>query len=105
MAGTGDGGEDAAGEGSSTDDTAIRASTTPTSTVSSTATRISATVPLAGDGTSVSILSVEISQIVSSALIGSPTATRHAITVPSATDTPIWGIVTSTSAVPLVLEE
>ena len=49
-----------------------------------------------GEGTSVSILSVEISQIVSSAAIGSPTSTRQATTVPSATDTPIWGIVTST---------
>ena len=44
-----------------------------------------------------SILSVEISQIVSSAAIRSPTSTRHATTVPSATETPIWGIVTSTS--------
>ena len=44
--------------------TAIRASTVPTVTVSSTGTRISATTPEAGDGTSVSILSVEMSQIV-----------------------------------------
>ena len=75
---------------------AIRASTVPTSTVDSTGTRISATTPLAGDGTSVSILSVEISTIVASASIRSPTSTRHATIVPSATDTPIWGIVTST---------
>ena len=75
---------------------AIRASTVPTSTVSPTGTRISATTPVAGAGTSVSILSVEISQIVSSASIRSPTSTRQATTVPSATDTPIWGIVTST---------
>ncbi len=44
-----------------------------------------------------SILSVEISQIVCSASMASPTPTRQATTVPSATDTPIWGIVTSTS--------
>ncbi len=44
-----------------------------------------------------SILSVEISQIVSSAWIRSPISNRQATTVPSATDTPIWGIVTSTS--------
>ena len=52
---------------------AIRASTVPTSTVASTATMISATTPVTGAGTSVSILSVEISQIVSSASIRSPT--------------------------------
>src|SRR5580704_6929929 len=76
--------------------TAIRAITVPTSTVSPTGTMISATTPDAGDGTSVSILSVEISAIVASASIRSPTSTRHATIVPSATDTPIWGIVTST---------
>src|SRR5947208_3291095 len=75
--------------------TAIRASTSPTGTVASTGTRISVTTPLTGAGTSVSILSVEISQIVWSAWIESPTSTRQATTVPSATDTPIWGIVTS----------
>src|SRR5947209_18148474 len=57
---------------------------------------ISATTPDVGAGTSVSILSVEISQIVSSASMRSPTSTRHATTVPSATETPICGIVTST---------
>src|SRR5580704_19585190 len=76
--------------------TAIRAITVPTSTVSPTGTMISATTPDAGDGTSVSILSVEISTIVASASIRSPGSTRQATTVPSATDTPIWGIVTST---------
>ena len=76
-----------------------RASTVPTSTVSPTATRISVTVPAAGAGTSVSILSVEISQIVASAAIVSPTATFHSTIVPSATDTPIWGIVTSSRPV------
>jgi hypothetical protein len=38
--------------------------TVPTATVPPTATTISATVPLAGEGTSVSTLSVEISQMV-----------------------------------------
>src|ERR1700733_11694006 len=75
---------------------AIRASTVPTSTVSSTGTRISATTPDTGAGTSVSILSVEISAMVASASIRSPTSTRQATIVPSATDTPIWGMVTST---------
>ncbi len=45
---------------------AIRASTTPTSTVAPTSTAISCTTPAAGDGTSVSILSVEIETIGSS---------------------------------------
>src|SRR5207245_2328776 len=43
------------------------------------------------------------SQMVSSASIQSPGCLRHSTTVPSTTDTPIWGIVTST--VVLVLEE
>src|SRR6202043_1095474 len=70
--------------------------TPPTAPVVSTGTRISVTTPDAGEGTSVSILSVEISQIVASASIRSPGSTRQPMTVPSATDTPIWGIVTST---------
>ena len=47
----------------------MRASTVPTSTVSPSVTRISLTMPEAGDGTSVSTLSVEISSRVSSASI------------------------------------
>jgi|SRR6202035_1751008 len=85
--------------------TAILANGVPTSTVVSTGTRISASTPLAGDGTSVSILSVEMSQMVSSACTRSPTSNRQAMTVPSATDTPIWGIVTSTSVAVSVREE
>ena len=75
---------------------AIRASTVPTSTVVSTSTSTSVTRPAAGDGTSMSILSVETSQIVSSASTQSPGRFFHSTTVPSATDTPIWGMVTST---------
>jgi hypothetical protein len=76
---------------------AIRASTLPTSTVSPTSTISSCTRPVAGASTSVSILSVEIEAMISSASIQSPGCLRHSTTVPSATDTPIWGIVTSTS--------
>src|SRR5437588_9840413 len=75
----------------------MRASTVPTGTVCSVSTRISLTRPEAGAGTSLSILSVEMSQIVSSAFTQSPTRLCHATTVPSAIDTPIWGIVTATS--------
>src|SRR4051794_20967555 len=74
---------------------ASRASTVPTSTVVPTSTRISVRRPAAGDGQSVSILSVEISQIVSSYSTQSPTCFFHSTIVPSETETPIWGIVTS----------
>src|SRR6476646_8524967 len=82
----------------------MRASTSPTGTVTPTSTRISVTRPAAGDGISVSILSVEISTMVSSRSIQSPGRFFQSTIVPSATDTPIWGIVTSTSVV-LVGEE
>ena len=74
---------------------AITASFVPTSTVSPSWTRISAITPDAGDGTSVSTLSVEISSRLSSALICSPTCLSHFVIVPSETDTPIWGMTTS----------
>jgi len=77
----------------------IRASTVPTTTVSPSWTRISETTPDAGDGTSVSTLSVEISSSVSSASIVSPTFFDHFVTVPSETETPICGITTSTAVV------
>ena len=50
---------------------------------------------LAGLGTSVSTLSVEISSSGSSRPIASPTCLSHFVTVPSETETPIWGITTS----------
>ena len=74
----------------------MRASTAPTATTSPAAARISLTRPLAGAGTSASILSVDISSSVSSRSTRSPTALCHSTTVPSATDTPICGMVTST---------
>ncbi len=80
----------------------IRAITWPTVTVSPSAMRISLTVPVAGEGSSMSTLSVEISTIVSSSLIGSPTFTRHSRIVPSDTDSPAAGVTTSTvSACPV----
>src|SRR3954447_12570522 len=83
---------------------AIRASTVPTSTVVPTSTTISATRPAAGDGTSVSILSVEMSTIGSSYSTQSPGSLRQPTIVPSDTDTPICGMTTSTVPA-LVLEE
>src|SRR3954447_6559267 len=78
------------------DSVSIRASTSPTGTVTPTSMRISVTRPATGDGISVSILSVEISQIVSSRSIQSPGFFFQSAMVPSATETPICGIVTST---------
>ena len=68
-----------------------------TGTVSPSLARISRTTPVAGAGTSVSTLSVEISTIVSSASIRSPTCFAQRVMVPSDTLTPIWGITTSTT--------
>ena len=48
--------------------------------------------PLAGAGTSASILSVETSTTVSPSSTSSPSATCHSRIVPSVTDSPIWGI-------------
>ena len=74
---------------------AITASSVPTSTVSPSATRISATTPSPGLGTSVSTLSVEISSSGSSWAIASPGCFSHFVIVPSETETPICGITTS----------
>src|SRR5215208_6984294 len=73
----------------------MRARTWPTVTVSPASARISVIVPLAGEGTSASTLSVEISTIVSSTSTLSPAALAHSRIVPSDTDSPIWGIVMS----------
>src|SRR6185312_11501524 len=75
---------------------AIRHSTVPVGTVSSAWTRISASVPAAGEGTAASTLSVEISTSSSSTATGSPTCLSHSSTVPSATESPICGNSTST---------
>src|SRR3546814_7067423 len=71
----------------------ITASTAPTSTVSPSATLISVSVPLVGDGTSESTLSVDTSKSGSSSAKVAPTALNHFVTVPSVTVSPGWGIV------------
>src|SRR5205807_4202136 len=76
---------------------AITAMRVFTGTVSPSLARISRTIPVAGEGTSVSTLSVEISTIVSSASMRSPTCFVQRVIVPSDTLTPIWGITTSTT--------
>jgi hypothetical protein len=51
--------------------------------------------PAAGAGISASTLSVEISKIGSSRFTGSPTFLIQRESVPSAMDSPIWGMITS----------
>src|SRR6185295_41459 len=73
----------------------ISATTWLTGTVSPSWLRISVSTPLAGLGISASTLSVEISNSGWSRSTLSPTLTSHLVIVPSAIDSPIWGITTS----------
>src|SRR6266516_2501422 len=70
-----------------------------TGTVWPSCTLISARTPAAGAGISASTLSVEISNNGSSRFTGSPTFLSHLLKVPSAIDSPICGINTSTRAI------
>src|SRR6266581_927953 len=70
-----------------------------TGTVCPSCTLISASTPADGAGISASTLSVEISNRGSSRLTGSPTFLSHLLKVPSAIDSPICGIKTSTRAI------
>ena len=73
---------------------AITATTLSTGTVSPSFTRISASRPATGEGISASTLSVEISNNGSSRSTASPIFLIQRTSVPSATDSPIWGITT-----------
>jgi hypothetical protein len=64
-------------------------------TVDPGSTRISFSTPAAGAGISASTLSVEISKSGSSRCTRSPTFFIHLVMVPSAIDSPIWGMMTS----------
>ena len=75
---------------------AISASSAPTCTVSPSAAWTLTTVPDAGEGTSASTLSVEISTIVSSSVTESPSCLCHSRMVPSETESPIAGMTTWT---------
>ena len=68
----------------------------PTSTTASSSAEIERSTPLAGAGISVSTLSVDTSSSGSSAVMVSPTALSHRVTVPSVTLSPRAGIVTVT---------
>ncbi len=76
----------------------ITATSVWTGTVWPSVTLISARTPAAGAGISASTLSVEISNNGSSRFTASPTCLSHLLNVPSAMDSPIWGINTSTRA-------
>ena len=73
----------------------MRAITWPTDTVSPSWARISTIWPVAGAGSSMSTLSVEISTTVSPCLTESPTLTAHSRIVPSVTDSPPVGVTMS----------
>ena len=100
--GSGPGSLAAAGSGSAgesepdtSDCSPMMARTEPTSASSSSWTRISSRVPVAGEGTSVSTLSVETSTSGSSTSMVSPTVLSQREMVPSVTDSPRAGRVTS----------
>src|SRR4051794_37636747 len=73
----------------------MTASTAPTSTVSSSLALISRRVPATGEGISVSTLSVDTSSSASSTATWSPTCLSQRVTVPSVTDSPSAGRLTS----------
>jgi hypothetical protein len=61
-------------------------------------------MPALGAGISASTLSVEISKIGSSRLMESPTFFIQRESVPSAIDSPIWGMITSILAIDVLPE-
>ena len=75
----------------------MTASSTPTSTVSSSWTLMDVTMPAAGEGISVSTLSVETSSRGSSTSTRSPSFFSQRVTVPSVTLSPRRGMVTETA--------
>src|SRR5205823_931365 len=77
----------------------MRPTTVLMPTVFPSSTRISANVPAAGEGISVSTLSVEISKRGSSRSTRSPDFLSHLVRVPSTMLSPIWGITTSVISV------
>src|SRR6185436_6252357 len=82
----------------------MRVTTFDTATVSPSLLRISSTTPAAGLGISASTLSVEISNSGWSRSTLSPTLTSHLVIVPSAIDSPIWGMTTSVAILDSLLE-
>src|SRR5881409_1023688 len=95
------GGAEAAAGGDATApfSVSITATSVCTGTVWPSCTLTSANTPAAGAGISASTLSVEISNSGSSRFTSSPSFLSHLLKVPSAIDSPIWGMRTSTRAI------
>jgi hypothetical protein len=93
--GAGAGGAGAGGDATASPSAAMTPTTVLTGTVAPVWTRISFRVPEAGAGISASTLSVEISKSGSSRCTLSPMFFIHFVMVPSAMDSPIWGMMTS----------
>jgi hypothetical protein len=83
----------------------MRATTVLIATVDPSCTRTSVRIPSAGDGISVSTLSVEISNNGSSRSTLSPGFFSQRVSVPSTMLSPIWGISTSIIGSPTALSE
>src|SRR3989454_474342 len=96
--GAGGAGAAAGGDATAPFSVSITATSVCTGTVSPSCTLISASTPAAGAGISASTLSVEISNSGSSRFTWSPIFLSHLLTVPSAIDSPIWGMSTSMRA-------
>jgi len=94
----------AAAGAEASDASPMRAISVPTSTVSSSGTRISRRTPATGDGTSESTLSVDTSTMGSSSSTVSPTCLSHVVTVPSVTDSPRAGMVTDVAMCVLLIK-
>src|ERR1022692_2192532 len=94
-------GEAAAGEaaGAVPPPSSMRATTVLMPTVFPSSTMTSESVPAAGDGISVSTLSVEISNSGSSRSTWSPGFFSHLVSVPSTMLSPLWGMTTSVISV------
>jgi hypothetical protein len=86
---------DFGGAGVATSPSPMMPTTVLIGTVAPGSTRISLRMPEAGAGISASTLSVEISKSGSSRWTRSPTFFIHLVIVPSAIDSPIWGMMTS----------
>ena len=76
--------------------TAITQITSPTSALLPSSKLMAVITPSAGAGTSIAALSVSTSKRISFFLTSSPTFLYQAATVPSLTDSPIWGMITFT---------
>ena len=95
-AGTSTTGEEPLGSLVASAGSAMMASSPPTGTTASSPATMRVRTPEAGEGISVSTLSVETSSSGSSAATVSPSAFSQRVTVPSVTLSPSWGIVTET---------